>query len=104
MPKIVQLVIALNVKELFGALLSSTTLKWSVYVPCGVHLNSWGAFVRLDGCMLLSYLLDSSAIEWLPKRISLLLPLSKFFLFCFVLFFGTRFLCVMEQAVLELAL
>lgn len=83
MPKIVQLVIALNVKELFGALLFSTTLKWSVYVPCGVHLTSWVAFLRLDGCVLLSYLLDSSAIEWLPKRISLLLPLSKFF---FVLF------------------
>lgn len=62
------------------------------------------AFLRLDGRVLLSYLLDSPAIEWQSKGLSLLAPLSKFFLFCFVLFFGTRFLCVMEQAVPELSL
>lgn len=59
--------------------------------------------------MLLSYLLDSPAIEWLSKGISLLSSLSKFFLFCFV-FRDTVSLCncpgacFIDQAGLEICL
>lgn len=41
-PEIAHLVIVLNVREVFGALLCSTVYIWSVCIPCGMCLNSPG--------------------------------------------------------------